>query len=169
MEYTNNFNLKKPEQEDKYNITDFNENMDIIDKSIGDPLPVGSVIEYAGTEVPRGWEAVTENDYSLEEQIIGEWIDGKPIYRKVFSNYFNDEYNNWYSIGNIINLKTVIKVAGMVKQKDDGNFIDFPRCSTFDNTSSDLYINGSTGAVNVRIGKATGELHLIVEYTKTTD
>ena len=107
--------------------------------------------------------------YSTEELVIGTWIDGKPIYRKVFFNYFNDEYNNWYSIGNIANLKTVIKVAGMIKQKNDGNFIDFPRCSTFDNTSSDLYVNGSTGEVNVRIGKATGELYLIVEYTKTTD
>ena len=115
------------------------------------------------------WRSIGEDMYSTEELVIGTWIDGKPIYRRVFFNYFNDEYNNWYSIGNIANLKTVIKVAGMIKQKNDGNFIDFPRCSTFDNTSSDLYVNGSTGEVNVRIGKATGELYLIVEYTKTTD
>lgn len=107
--------------------------------------------------------------YYLYEHVVGTWIDGKPIYRKVFYNYFNDEYNNWYSIGSITNLQTVIKVAGMIKQKNDGNFIDFPRCSTFDNTSSDLYINGSTGEVNIRNGKATGDLYLIVEYTKTTD
>ena len=170
MEYTSNFNLKKPAQEDNYNIADFNENMDTIDKSLGDPLPIGSVIEYAGTEVPQGWEAVTENDYSLEETFTGKcWVDGKKIYRKVFFNYFNDEYNSWYSIGNITNLKTVTKVEGMIKQKDDGNFINFPRCTIPDNASSDLYINGSTGAVNIRIGKATGELYLIVEYTKTTD
>lgn len=36
MEYTSNFNLKKPAQEDNYNIADFNENMDTIDKSLGD-------------------------------------------------------------------------------------------------------------------------------------
>ena len=31
MKYTENYNLKKPEAEDFYNVEDFNENADIID------------------------------------------------------------------------------------------------------------------------------------------
>ena len=27
----------------------------------------------------------TENNYSTEEQVIGTWIDGKPLYRKVIN------------------------------------------------------------------------------------
>lgn len=34
-EYTTNFNLKKPAQDDFYNVDDFNENMDIIDENMG--------------------------------------------------------------------------------------------------------------------------------------
>ena len=132
-------------------------------------MKINSDLVISGTNMTLGDIAYKDIYSTTETKTNKVWVDGKPIYRKVFFNYFNDEYNNWYPIGNITNLKTVIKVEGMVKQKNDGNFINFPRCSTFDNTSSDLYINGNTGAVNIRIGKATGELYLIVEYTKTTD
>ena len=137
--------------------------------TLGIPLFSSSTVTVEKDNEANSITLKAKENYSEYEEEIGTWIDGKPIYRKVINNYFNDEYNNWYPIGSINNLKTVIKVAGMIKQKDDGNFIDFPRCSTFDNTSSDLYINGTTGEVNVRIGKATGDLNLIVEYTKTTD
>lgn len=129
-------------------------------------MKINSDLVISGTNMTLGDIAYKDIYSTTETKTNKVWVDGKPIYRKVFSNYFNDVYNNWYSIGNITNLKTVIKVEGMIKQKNDGNFINFPRCSTFDNTSSDLYINGNTGAVNIRIGKATGELYLIVEYTK---
>lgn len=35
MQYTTNFNLKKPEGTDFYNVNDFNDNMDIIDNELG--------------------------------------------------------------------------------------------------------------------------------------
>lgn len=31
----------------------------------------------------------SSNKYMLGEQIIGTWIDGRPIYRNIFSNYLN--------------------------------------------------------------------------------
>ena len=34
MEYTQNYNLKKPEQDDFYNVEDFNDNADIIDQKL---------------------------------------------------------------------------------------------------------------------------------------
>ena len=34
MEYTPNYELKKPEQDDFYNVEDFNENADIIDQAL---------------------------------------------------------------------------------------------------------------------------------------
>lgn len=137
--------------------------------TLGIPLYSSSTVSIEQNDGNNGITLKAKENYSEYEEEIGTWINGKPIYRKVFHNYFNDEYNNWYSIGNIDNLETVIKATGMIKQKNDGNFIDFPRCSIFDNASNDLYINGKTGEVNIRIGKATGDLSLIVEYTKTTD
>ena len=50
----------------------------------GDTLPIGSEIDYTGSSVPAGWEEVA--DYSTNEINTGKkWIDGKPIYRKVYS------------------------------------------------------------------------------------
>ena len=34
MKYTGNFNLRKPEAEDFYNINDMNDNMDIVDEKL---------------------------------------------------------------------------------------------------------------------------------------
>lgn len=49
-----------------------------------DTLPVGTVVDYDGDEVPAGWEAAGSDDYSTEEQFTGKyWINGKKIYRKV--------------------------------------------------------------------------------------
>lgn len=38
MEYTQNYNLKKPEQDDFYNVEDFNENADIIDQKLKEAM-----------------------------------------------------------------------------------------------------------------------------------
>lgn len=49
-----------------------------------DSLPVGSVVEFDGDEVPAGYEKVDgSNDYSSEEIVIGTWF-GKPLYSKTF-------------------------------------------------------------------------------------
>ena len=51
-----------------------------------DPLPVGTILDFEGDEIPEGYGLVEDNPlntYSTEEQIIGTWIDGKPIYRRV--------------------------------------------------------------------------------------
>ena len=51
----------------------------------GDTIPVGSEFDYDGTEVPDGFEEVTDTKiYSTDEQRVGTWIDGKPLYRKSF-------------------------------------------------------------------------------------
>ena len=48
---------------------------------IGESLPIGSIIEYEGDEIPYNWEKVeTDADYqvySTEERYVGLWIDGK--------------------------------------------------------------------------------------------
>lgn len=111
------------------------------------------------------WQLIT-NNYSTEEQIVGTWVDGKPIYRKVLSNYFNDVYDQWWQIGTLNNIENLVSARGSIKLKD-GTFIEFPRATAVDG-STDLYI-GIQGQVNIRINKSTGMLYLIVEYTKTTD
>ena len=109
---TTNYNLTKPAYDEDADIAVINKNMDIIDtkmkeienasggsggggasawsditgkpfESIGSGLNVnGGVLSVTGGE--SGGSGV---NYSTEEQVIGTWIDGKPLYRKVV--YYN--------------------------------------------------------------------------------
>lgn len=102
------------------------------------------------------------NVYSMEGTVIGTWVDGKPIYRKVFSvggstsqtiNIFENK------------IKDVINKYGFVK---------------YENKMEEYWTNlGETGfiatidqyGINVTLGtkQATGSGYLVIEYTKTTD
>ena len=53
-----------------------------------DSIPANGIIDFDGDVVPEGYEKVEDKGevYSTEEQKIGTWIDGKPLYRKVISS-----------------------------------------------------------------------------------
>ena len=78
-------NSESNSQTDTYSC-DYINNMKVDAENI-DELPVGTRVEYNGTEVPDGWEEVpTYGDvYSEEETVIGTWF-GKPLYRKAISS-----------------------------------------------------------------------------------
>lgn len=50
----------------------------------------------------------TINEYSTDEKIIGKWIDGKPIYRKVI----NSICGNLYTLLNELNIDFLIDTKG---------------------------------------------------------
>ncbi len=50
--------------------------------------------------------------YSTKEQIVGTWIDNKPIYRKVINFTFDTDITKDYVIGNIPNFERIIRLEG---------------------------------------------------------
>lgn len=116
-------------------------------------------------------ESITyENTYSLEEQIIGRWIDGKPLYCKVMSFTTPGKVDGLtYPIrhqadirpiswrGHIIVSDTVI--LPLVYVGPDG----FGTSFYFDSTAS----SWSMGVTHINYGNKPGIL--IAEYTKNTD
>lgn len=65
-------------------------------------------------------------EYSTQERRIGTWIDGKPVYRKVFTGSFG---KNGYPLG-ISNLRNIIHIygayqAGSIIEGNNGNAV-FP-------------------------------------------
>ena len=86
------FNYVKGDKGDtgNYGVVEFvvNENMELEQHTLaGDPLDFAIVdgdlvLNEAGETVNLGTVA-NKDTYSLDEKIIGEWVDGKPIYRKV--------------------------------------------------------------------------------------
>ena len=100
--------------------------------------------------------------YSTEEQIVGTWIDGKPIYRKVvtFSDELTVPCDNWVKTGvNAVNMIVLsAKITSMTGIITAGTF-DTPLCYTID---------GELAIQTARNGQSVTAKYLIIEYTKTT-
>ena len=108
--------------------------------------------------------------YSTEEQRIGTWIDGKPIYRKVISKSITD-YTGEITVNlGTSNINTFVNGKVLI---DTADFTAIDTCGS----STAYYIrkwvyrktnNTVTITTNVA-GSFTGTIYVIVEYTKTTD
>ena len=111
------------------------------------------------------------NIYSTDETIIGTWINGKPIYRKVVqynktSNGQVDLNLSTYGIENVENIwlnqnsfiKTNANEYKAVNTYESDSYFTF---CTFSSTNS-LRLSSNSGY-------ARGLWNLIIEYTKTTD
>ena len=115
--------------------------------------------------------------YSIDEQIVGEWIDGKPIYRRV---YTGTATSGVFSVSGLqsINLKSFITLKVLVKDSGTGNY----------NTSKEVSLPGNNQIMVIPFSLASAtpyfevrvynnnistplqlDVAVIVEYTKTTD
>lgn len=111
--------------------------------------------------------------YSSEEVLVGTWIDGKPLYRKVFFGTFEQtKIERQTVLVGALDNASIIRIAGsMYSHVNDASYtlpyVEFDgNNSTF--SISVLYIN-NTISMNSYIFTGTFDFRLIVEYTKTTD
>ena len=113
------------------------------------------------------------SNYSTTEQVIGKWIDGKPLYRRVLTWHnptVNDDFSNPIS-----NFKQLVSVRGYVSAAGDVK----PIPAIYENADS---VNGryvfsiyrfsntiffSAGSYYTQAGYI--DVGLIVEYTKRSD
>lgn len=136
-----------------------------------DTLPVGAIIDYDGSEVPDGWVTVGST-YSTEEVKTGDtWINGKPIYRKVFVAN-NVSTGTTVIDTNINNIEEIIKLNGIL-YRSNGNNMPIPGFSPGDNTKQISLRNDVTPKkIAIEIGGGitySTKVTIIYEYTKTTD
>lgn len=99
--------------------------------------------------------------YSTEEKVVGQWIDGKPVYRKVVltASAITLARDNWVSLG--ISLSNVIPINGYVPAENKTS-------STY---PIQWYVNnGIVTAMCFRSSQTMGKnAPIVLEYTKTTD
>ena len=108
------------------------------------------------------------NKYSTTEEVVGTWIDGKPIYRKCF-NYTATTGEVIVADLSSLNIDTVCHMYGNFK---DGNAliesIPFYLHSAY--TVTPFYkLADKSLRLTVNISNLTGTGVVIIEYTKTTD
>ena len=136
------------------------------DVKITPPLENGDKLVY---DKEKGkWTNTTKyHNYSTEEQVVGKWIDGKPIYEKViYVEKFIISDTNEITLEN---LDTIINYSG--------NLIltDFPRYKRFfpysKNNSTDKVVITRYTDTKIYVDSAfnCNTIYIRIQYTKTTD
>ena len=116
-------------------------------------------------------EVNTKSTYSTTETVIGTWIDGKPIYRKVIDigNLPNNDYKD--VAHNINNIRDFTKIDAIINTGTGyyyslnmrGTSVMFADNTTVIRADTTKIQIGTTGNYSAQSGYA------ILEYTKTTD
>lgn len=96
--------------------------------------------------------------YSTDEQIVGKWTDGKPIYRKVISHTITGNTTE-HEPHNISNVERAISIR----------FSLINQYGVFQTSDPTINVNMDTSQISISSEWATGLMYVILEYTKTTD
>lgn len=105
---------------------------------------------------------IPQHEYSIEEKVIGTWIDGKPIYEKIFEI---GSKSSAYTF-TIENLDKIIDYTGNCIISDYSRIIPFvqPQYNNY------VIINDyKDGVVNLATNLTYTDCVLVIQYTKTTD
>ena len=123
---------------------------------------------------------ISDNTNNIQNIINGEkylttevntgktWIDGKPIYRKV--------YTGTYSGSGIINISTpdlenIINSYGYIKSKYDNRHVPIPSIFITDSNYNDGISYFPNNKIEIRVGGAFSNISdyvLVVEYIKSS-
>ena len=126
-------------------------------------LPNNAIIAITDDEVDH-------NHYSTEETETGMyWIDGKPIYRKVFTGLSLP--NNTSALYNLDtpNIQTIINTSGYITDSDR-NFLPLSWVDTGNHIVRTYIALGSGKIVfNSNYDASQAVATVILEYTKSTD
>ena len=103
------------------------------------------------------------NTYSTNETVIGKWVDGKPIYRKVITTNSTQIDVSSFNIENVSDVRYFVKTSG--------NYI-FPGAYGYaSNNMVALYFVNGYSQLSMAFARPDKfvSVTIILEYTKTTD
>lgn len=117
-------------------------------------------------------EEATKDTYSTEETVIGTWINGKPIYRKVVQFTIGAiNTANQYSLG--IAAETIVGWKGYFKNSENQYWpIDNFYVDSSNANGIWVFVDATNGILHEQHNYSypTGkQATFIIDYTKTTD
>lgn len=109
----------------------------------------------------------TLDNLTTTEKVVGKFIDGKPLYRQIFT-IGNVGTSSTQNLGSIPTLDSVFEIYGATYY--NGLWTSLPRVHTSDfNYHVQVYIDNGVLYVHTGGGVIISRGYVIVEYTKTTD
>ena len=117
--------------------------------------------------------------YSTEEQVVGEWIDGKPVYEKTAKLDIGNTFITDHQIFSANEVENLIDWCGLYIRQSDNRVQSIPylpdTSSNYDGYIKTGYLNNITGMFKFQFGVSAKEsalntsIYLTFTYTKTTD
>lgn len=116
------------------------------------------------------WVAGHPLTYSTDEQVVGTWIDSKPVYQKtiVYSDISGETYTS-PALG--LNIKNVVDFFTTIKLDERGGYqwITAPYMEDI-NFRSDSHYEGADDCIKIKaLGWYLTDAIVTLRYTKTTD
>jgi hypothetical protein len=144
---------------------------DMINHITKDVIPMGTLFEYDGDTVPEGYEEVKSRplfNYSTEEQVIGTWVDGKPIYQRTY--YVQGTFTTQLDVVTDADyIDTIININGFAYTNNNA-WIPVP-CNNSVSVNRQIEVFQVVGAICIGIGseRTLSKVYLTIQYTKNTD
>lgn len=146
-------------------------------KKIEESIPTGKIsnTHYEGQDKAYSCEYVNKlTTYSTEEQVIGTWVNGKPLYRKVIigTSTIVDQNNEIYH--NIENVDEIMcSSESYIRIADNFFQLNRPSNSETNIDKTTIQSNLNKQAITLYVGsylQTSGyNYSIVLEYTKTTD
>lgn len=108
------------------------------------------------------------HEYSTEEQIIGKWIDGKPIYEKVINMGYLPNSSSINIDVSELNIDNIIELRGMCYTDDKKNIRPIT-LGTSDTNAIRIDVTNNTIRIFTWSDWSAYNSFCIIQYTKTTD
>lgn len=143
--------------------------------SSGVPVRVGDVVTFyypTAMNINRNNSYIgvfpwADTSYSTDEQVIGTWVDGKPLYRKVWTGV---AYNADGTLANNIDIGSDIATVTKLERVRylESNGVKYHYSGP---DRGEVYVDGPSikGKINSGGNMVAGTYTIILEYTKTTD
>ncbi len=116
---------------------------------------------------PSGGGGGSSVNYSLTEQVVGTWIDNRPVYQKSFES--SSGLSSYQAISHgILNLDDLVKADCILRSSDKSWQVPM----TTDQYNAELEITPTEIRIylnNDFVNASTGGYFITLQYTKTTD
>lgn len=132
-------------------------------------LEEGSIAtDYINYQTIDGSRVTPNENYSTAEQIIGTWIDGKTLYRKVVSCGNLTNAGEKITEHNITNIKNIVGIKG-IAYAPSGTSITIPFVDVSLTNMMGIYANKTSIVIWNGNDRSNWTAYITLEYTKTTD
>lgn len=107
------------------------------------------------------------HNYSTEEQVVGTWIDGKPIYERVINSGYLTNNSITIDVSHL-NINDVIQLKGIAFTDDKKQFRPIT-LGTSDSNSIRIDFTNNNVRIFTWADWSSYNSFIIIQYTKTTD